>query len=56
MKKRLEIKRRLNLERKDSSINYLEDLKNNTSETDINISKPTPNPSTATPPINHFRT
>lgn len=51
MKKTLQIKRRFNLERKDYSINYLENSKNNTSEKDVNVSKPTPNPSTTTPPI-----
>ena len=50
MKKTLQIKRRFNLERKDYSINYLENSKNNTSEKDVNVSKPTPNPSTTTPP------
>ena len=51
MKKTLQIKRRFNLERKDYSINYLENSKNNTSEKDVNVSKPSPNPSTTTPPI-----
>ena len=50
MNKTLQIKRRSNLERKDSSINYLEDSKNNTSEKDVNVSKPAPNPNTTTPP------
>ena len=48
MKETLQIKRRFNLERKDYSINYLENSKNNTSEKDVNVSKPTPNPSTTT--------
>ena len=51
MKKTLQIKRRFNLERKDYSINYLENSKNNTSEKEVKVSKPTPNPSTTTPPI-----
>ena len=51
MKTTFQIKRRFNLERIDCSINYFENSKNITSEKDVYVSKPTPNPCTTTRPI-----